>query len=80
MHGARSLARKPHKPVILIVCNCKRWSLLQVERIRMVMEPWEFERLYGAFAWCDKGGSAIVQKSAKRYIGFLDGTEKRAYF
>lgn len=44
------------------------------------MEPWKFERLYGAFAWINKDGSAIVQRSAKRYIGFLDGTEKRTYF
>ena len=44
------------------------------------MESWNFEKIRGAFASVDADGSAIVQRSAKRYIGFLDGTEKRNYF
>lgn len=44
------------------------------------MEPWNFEKLHGAFASVPSDGSAIVQRSAKRYIGFLDGTEQRRYF
>ena len=52
----------------------------QVERIRKLMEPWSFDKLHGAFASADADGSAIVQRSARRYIGFLDGTEKRKHF
>ena len=56
------------------------FACFQVERIRKLMEPWKFEKLHGAFATAGSDGSAIVQRSAKRYIGFLDGTEKRKYF
>ena len=44
------------------------------------MEPWKFDKLYGAFASASSDGSAIVQRSARRYIGFLDGTEQRQHF
>ncbi|KAL3149409.1 hypothetical protein ABBQ32_002204 [Trebouxia sp. C0010 RCD-2024] len=52
----------------------------EVARIRTLMEPWKFDKLHGAFASLASNGSGIVQRSAKRYIGFLDGTEKRQYF
>ena len=44
------------------------------------MEPWKFNKLHGAFATAGADGAAIVQRSAKRYIGFIDGSEKRQYF
>ena len=56
---------------------CDYW---QVERIRRLMEPWKFDKLHGAFASAESDGAAIIQRSAKRYIGFLDGTEKRKHF
>ena len=52
----------------------------QVERIKKLMEPWKFDKLHGAFASAPADGYAIVQRSAMRYIGFLNGTEKRQYF
>ena len=44
------------------------------------MEPWNFDKVHGAFASVESGGAAAVQNSAKRYIGFLDGSEKRQFF
>ena len=42
----------------------------EVERIAAALEPWEFERIYGA--WWDRvvyeDGSAVVRRSAERYV------------
>ena len=42
----------------------------EVERIATALEPWEFERIYGA--WWDRvvheDGKAVVRRSAERYV------------
>jgi hypothetical protein len=46
-----------------------------IRGIAAQLEPWPFERIYGAFAGrqVTENGSAVVQRSAARYIELLDG-------
>ena len=47
-----------------------RLSAEAVERIVRAVEPFEYEKVYGAF-WdtvIDRDGKAVVQRSAERYL------------
>ena len=47
-----------------------------IDRIVKVLEPFPFERVYGAF-WdmvIEKDGKAVVKRSAKRYIKAIGRT------
>jgi hypothetical protein len=46
-----------------------------IRRIASALEPWSFERIYGAFPGRDvtDDGKAVVQRSAERYIELLEG-------
>jgi glyoxylase-like metal-dependent hydrolase (beta-lactamase superfamily II) len=45
----------------------------EVERMAAALEPWDFDRIYGA--WWDRvvreGGKAVVRRSAERYVRAL---------
>ncbi len=44
-----------------------------VRRILTAIEPYEFDRLYGAFKTIDTGAAAVVGASLERYIAWLRG-------
>jgi len=46
-----------------------------IRRIAAALEPWAFDRIYGAFVGRDvaENGSAVVQRCAERYIELLEG-------
>ena len=75
--------------IIQVVPDCKHvsfmWSYpnyiplsaVAVERIVAAVEPFTFDRIYGAF-WgtvIDHEGKDVVRQSAKRYLRMIEGTE-----
>jgi hypothetical protein len=66
----------PHKVSFLwSYPNMMPLSAVAVRRIAMALEPWTFERIYGAFPGrqVTENGQAVVQRCAERYIELLEG-------
>jgi hypothetical protein len=50
-------------------------SASAIERIVQAVEPFEYDRMYGAF-WemvIDRDGKAVVKRSAERYLRAIRG-------
>jgi glyoxylase-like metal-dependent hydrolase (beta-lactamase superfamily II) len=68
----------PHPQRVSFLWSYPNMMPLPAATIRGIaaqLEPWPFERIYGAFAGrqVTENGSAVVQRSAARYIELLDG-------